>query len=204
MLILSSLMSIIFLSDIRIGMQSQPLGSTCTTDAWSSHVPISIRRGALRDGGLKGACIYSMWWDPSLSLVMPMCSALGDRRFAPVEQAEVPSLKCTVSLLRCFQKAANWLDWKIGQHGLIIEFTDPLVACKRTATFLPEIPQQEGWSQQQTIDSLISKSGYTAAITMGLRDTLAIIRYESTHASLTYLDYEQQRLLAPMPKAVFA
>ncbi|KAK9865927.1 hypothetical protein WJX84_006407 [Apatococcus fuscideae] len=86
-----------------------------------------------------------------------LTSALGDRRFAPVEQTEIASLKCTVSLLRCFQQAATWLDWTIGQHGLIIEFMDPLAACKRTATFLPEIPQQEGWSQQQTIDSLISK-----------------------------------------------
>lgn len=136
--------------------------------------------------------------------VMPTCSALGDRRFAPVEQGEIPSLKCTVSLLRCFQQAANWLDWKVGQHGLIIEFTDPLVACKRTATFLPEIPAQEGWSQQQTIDSLILKSGYTGAITAELRDTLGIVRYESTHLSLTYLEYEQHRLAVPMPQAVFA
>ena len=132
------------------------------------------------------------------------CSALGDRRFAPVEQTESTSLKCTVSLLCCFQQAANWLDWTIGQHGLIIEFTDPFAACKRTATFLPEIPEQEGWSQQQTIDSLISKSGYTGAITAGLRDTLAIVRYESTHASLTYLEYQQLRPLAAVTQAVFA
>lgn len=132
------------------------------------------------------------------------CSALGDRRFPPIEQSEVPALKCTVSLLRCFERASNWLDWTIGQHGLIIEFTDPAAACKWTATFLPEIAEQEGWSQQRTIDNLISKSGYTGAITPQLRDRLGIVRYESTIASLTFLEYEQLRASVVNPEAACA
>ena len=132
------------------------------------------------------------------------CSALGDRRFPPIEKIEVPALTCTVSLLCCFQRASDWLDWTIGQHGLIIEFADPVDGSKRNATFLPEIAQQEGWSQQHTIDSLISKSGYGGAITPQLRESLGVVRYESTLASLTCDEYLGLRQQAVLPLAVQA
>ena len=50
-------------------------------------------------------------------------SALRDRRFPPVAAKELPSLRCTVSLLCAFEKAADWADWTVGVHGLIVEFT---------------------------------------------------------------------------------
>jgi len=50
-------------------------------------------------------------------------SALRDRRFPPISAKELPSLRCTVSLLCAFEKAADWTDWTVGVHGLIIEFT---------------------------------------------------------------------------------
>jgi AMMECR1 domain-containing protein len=30
-------------------------------------------------------------------------------------------LPVQVSLLSCFETAANWKDWEIGKHGIIIE-----------------------------------------------------------------------------------
>lgn len=87
------------------------------------------------------------------------CSALRDSRFSPVQLKEVSQLSCSVSLLRCFEEAASWQDWEIGQHGLIIEFTDPVLSCKRTATFLPEVAGDQGWSKQQCIEALIRKAG---------------------------------------------
>jgi AMMECR1 domain-containing protein len=80
----------------------------------------------------------------------------------------VSQLSCSVSLLRCFEEAASWHDWEIGQHGLIIEFTDPVLSCKRTATFLPEVAGDQGWSQQQCIEALIRKAGECRAQTMKL------------------------------------
>jgi AMMECR1 domain-containing protein len=98
-----------------------------------------------------------------LNCVMPccamLCSALRDSRFSPVQLKEVAHLSCSVSLLCCFEHAQGWQDWQIGQHGLIIEFTDPVLHCKRTATFLPEVAADQGWSQRQCIESLVRKAG---------------------------------------------
>lgn len=42
---------------------------------------------------------------------------------------------------------------------MIIEFTDPRLKCRRSATFLPEVAGEQGWDRQQTIDALIRKAG---------------------------------------------
>lgn len=47
----------------------------------------------------------------------------------------------------------------MGRHGLIIKFTDPLLQCRRTATFLPEVAADQGWSRRQCLESLIRKAG---------------------------------------------
>ena len=107
-------------------------------------------------------------------------SGVRDGRFQPVDVGEIPSLECKVSLLKCYEPAENYMDWEIGVHGLTIEFDDdsrceqlsPRVALfvfsfssdnarlrrwKRSATYLPDIAKQEGWSKLETIDSLIRK-----------------------------------------------
>jgi AMMECR1 domain-containing protein len=50
-----------------------------------------------------------------------------------------------------------WLQ--VGVHGLIIDFQDPVLLCKRSATFLPEVAKEQGWSQQECIEALIKKAG---------------------------------------------
>eukprot|EP00775_Hariotina_reticulata_P013589 gene13589-13714_t len=118
-----------------------------------------------------------------------LTSALRDTRFPPVQQHEVAQLSCSVSLLSCFEEAANWQDWEIGTHGLIIEFTDPLLQCKRTATFLPEVAADQGWTRRQCIESLIRKAGYTGAPSQALLDSLWITRYQSSKSALSFTDY---------------
>lgn len=54
-----------------------------------------------------------------------LTSALRDRRFPPVGRGEVPSLHCSVSLLRAFEEGLGWEDWVPGKHGIIIEFEEP-------------------------------------------------------------------------------
>lgn len=117
-----------------------------------------------------------------------LTSALRDRRFNPIQAKELPYLRCTVSLLSCFEQAATWSDWEIGVHGLIIEFVEPHSSQRRTATFLPEVASHEGWDKQQTIDQLIRKAGFTStAVTV--RSSLRVTRYQSTTCSLTYDEY---------------
>ena len=50
-------------------------------------------------------------------------SALKDYRFSPISSEEIPLLKCGVSLLINFEKVNDPLNWEVGIHGIIIEFT---------------------------------------------------------------------------------
>ncbi|KAI7755228.1 hypothetical protein M8C21_032707, partial [Ambrosia artemisiifolia] len=74
-----------------------------------------------------------------------LTSALRDHRFPPIQAKELPFLQCTVSILTNYEDAANYLDWEVGKHGIIIEFTDPDYNTKRSATYLPDVAAQEGW-----------------------------------------------------------
>eukprot|EP00252_Welwitschia_mirabilis_P009170 TRINITY_DN2151_c0_g2_i2.p1 TRINITY_DN2151_c0_g2~~TRINITY_DN2151_c0_g2_i2.p1 ORF type:complete len:182 (-),score=20.33 TRINITY_DN2151_c0_g2_i2:430-975(-) len=116
------------------------------------------------------------------------CSALRDKRFPPIQAREVPYLECTVSLLTDYEPANNYLDWEIGKHGLILEFTD-YEGIRRSATYLPEIAAQEGWTKIETIDSLMRKSGYFGVITESLRKRVHLTRYQSTLYTMHYSDY---------------
>lgn len=66
---------------------------------------------------------------------------------------------------------------------------DPVARCQRSATFLPEVASHEGWTREETIDSLIAKAGFTGPVTPALRGSLSVTRYQSSAASLTYDQY---------------
>ena len=70
-------------------------------------------------------------------------SAMKDSRFSPVNQAELPKLHVSVSILCHFMDAADFLDWEIGVHGIRIEFYTER-GSKKTATYLPEVPREQG------------------------------------------------------------
>ncbi|GBG63959.1 hypothetical protein CBR_g39962 [Chara braunii] len=117
-----------------------------------------------------------------------LTSALRDRRFPPIQAKEIPFLECTVSILTDYESASSYLDWEVGKHGMILEFTDPHNS-RRSATYLPEVAEQEGWTKLETIDSLVRKAGYMGPITDSLRRKLRITRYQSSLYTLNYKDY---------------
>lgn len=119
-----------------------------------------------------------------------LTSALRDSRFAPVELREVSRLSCSVSLLSCFEDAADWQDWVVGRHGLIVEFTDPAMQCKRSATFLPEVAADQGWSTRECIEALVRKAGYAGRPSEELLASLKVRRYQSSKASLSFADWQ--------------
>ncbi|KAJ9540145.1 hypothetical protein OSB04_026651 [Centaurea solstitialis] len=128
-----------------------------------------------------------------------LTSALRDRRFPPIQAKELPFLQCTVSILTNYETAANYLDWEVGKHGIIIEFTDPDYNTKRSATYLPEVAAQEGafrnityfdgWTKIEAIDSLMRKAGYSGTITESLRKQIQLTRYQSTLYTMHYGDF---------------
>jgi len=118
-----------------------------------------------------------------------LTSALRDRRFSPILAKELPYLECTVSVLTDYETAPHYLDWQIGMHGLIIEFTDPDYNTRRSATYLPEVAAHEGWTKMEAIDSLMRKSGYNGTITEPLRKSIKLTRYQSTLFTMHYSEY---------------
>lgn len=56
----------------------------------------------------------------------------------------------------------------------------------RSAVFLPEVAQEQGWNHVETIDHLIRKSGYGGHINDALRSALRIVRFQSSKLVLDY------------------
>eukprot|EP00271_Cylindrocystis_brebissonii_P005345 TRINITY_DN17352_c0_g1_i1.p1 TRINITY_DN17352_c0_g1~~TRINITY_DN17352_c0_g1_i1.p1 ORF type:complete len:209 (+),score=30.23 TRINITY_DN17352_c0_g1_i1:723-1349(+) len=134
-------------------------------------------------GTLEARCVLTGFKDYALT------SALHDRRFPPIAAKELPLLEVTVSLLTDYETAGSFLDWEVGKHGMILEFADPNHNGRRSATYLPEVAQQEGWSKVEAVDSLVRKSGYSGPITDALRRKLRITRYQSSVFTLHFADY---------------
>ncbi|XP_071860882.1 AMMECR1-like protein isoform X2 [Bombus fervidus] len=115
-------------------------------------------------------------------------SAFKDSRFNPITLEELPRLHVSVSILRHFEDGADYLDWIIGVHGIRIEFHNEK-GNKRTATYLPDVAIEQGWSQIETIDSLLHKGGYKGLVTPDIRRSLKLTRYQSEKVTVSYQDY---------------
>ncbi|KAI8141873.1 AMMECR1 domain-containing protein [Fennellomyces sp. T-0311] len=117
-----------------------------------------------------------------------LTSALQDRRFNPITLREVNRLSCGVSLLTHFEEGKDYLDWEMGKHGIWIEFINDQ-GHKRTATYLPEVMPEQGWSKEESIDSLLRKGGFRGHITDSVRKSIQLTRYQSSKAEATYNEY---------------
>ena len=76
---------------------------------------------------------------------------------------------------------------KIGMHGIQIEF--PMGNTTKTATYLPEVAREQGWTKLQAVDSLLRKGGFKDAITEAVRQRIKLIRYQSEKCTVTYEEY---------------
>lgn len=117
-----------------------------------------------------------------------LSSALKDSRFQPVRLDEVHKLHCSVSLLTNFESDKNYLDWEIGIHGIRIEFHNEK-GHRKTATYLPEVAKEQGWTRTETIDSLLRKAGYWKPVTDDFRNTIKLTRYRSEKIIVAYDEY---------------
>ncbi|KAJ3295792.1 AMME chromosomal region protein 1-like [Borealophlyctis nickersoniae] len=117
-----------------------------------------------------------------------LTSALKDRRFSPISLKELKKLDCGVSLLTHFEAGEDYLDWEVGKHGIWIEFEDD-GGCRRTATYLPEVMPEQGWTKLEAIDSLLRKGGFEGRITQRVRESIKLTRYQSSKTTVTYEEY---------------
>ncbi|KAL9109647.1 MAG: hypothetical protein Q9227_005684 [Pyrenula ochraceoflavens] len=85
-------------------------------------------------------------------------SALEDTRFNPIPATLLPSLSCSVTLLANFTACNDAVDWTIGVHGLRISFV--YRGKRHGATYLPDVAVEQGWTKEETLESLMRKAGW--------------------------------------------
>ncbi|KAI0921273.1 hypothetical protein AcW1_004699 [Taiwanofungus camphoratus] len=149
-----------------------------------------------------------------------LISAFQDHRFRKIEEWELENLECGISLLTDFEDASSYLDWIVGVHGIHITFPHPsLLAASPSpssapsplssssavptrssvkhsfsATYLPQVAEEQGWDKIETIDSAIRKAGWNERITEDIRRSVKIRRYQSRKCTVGWEEYVQWRI----------
>jgi uncharacterized protein (TIGR00296 family) len=173
----------------RIGRHRRCGGLFVTWDKVGRHGSFELRGciGRLSDiGVLEGIETYAKQ------------SAFRDTRFDPITLKEVSQLRCSVSLLHKFEDADDVFDWDLKIHGIIINFS--VSGQKYSATYLPQIALEQGWTKQEAIDSLVCKSGYRRTINDKFRKRISVTRYQSAKTKATYDEYCRVRVPIASPK----
>lgn len=111
-------------------------------------------------------------------------AAFHDSRFDPISAAELPKLKVAVSVLSRFEEAEHVYDWSIGVHGIILTLEGGY-----SATYLPEVCSDNGWSKQFCVRSLTEKAGYRRPLDESVLKSASVTRYQSTKSEITFEDY---------------
>jgi len=92
-----------------------------------------------------------------------------------------------------FEECNDYLDWEVGKHGIYIHLTPPGGHRTLTATYLPEVSKEQGWSKVEAIDSAIQKAGWNGKVTEEMREGLRVRRYQSEKASAHYSEWQEAR-----------
>ncbi|KIX93510.1 uncharacterized protein Z520_10688 [Fonsecaea multimorphosa CBS 102226] len=87
-----------------------------------------------------------------------LTSAFDDTRFSPIPAALLPALSCSLTLLADFEPCQDAMDWVLGLHGLRISFN--YRNRRHGATYLPDVAVEQGWTKEETVESLMKKAGW--------------------------------------------
>jgi len=144
-----------------------------------------------------------------------LTSAFGDTRFSPITSSLIPSLSCSLTLLSSFETCSHALDWVLGTHGLRISFVHR--GRRYGATYLPDVALEQGWTKEETVESLMRKAGWDGSSGGGgvarrfLRGSLGssnstgsgkpwdevsdfkTVRYQGLKASASYSEWQEWR-----------
>ncbi|KAJ7162554.1 alport syndrome [Mycena crocata] len=152
-----------------------------------------------------------------------LISAFRDHRFRKIDESELASLECAVSLLTDFEDAESYLDWTVGVHGISITFAHPSLLTSSsssgapsplssstylprvtsrqtfTATYLPDVIPEQGWDKIEAVDSAIQKAGWSGSITEDIRRSVKLRRYQSKMCVVgwdEYIEWREQQIEA--------
>jgi len=127
-----------------------------------------------------------------------LTSAFEDTRFSPIAQHLIPSLSCSLTLLADFEECDGPMDWELGKHGIRISFTHRYR--KHGATYLPDVAVEQGWTQEETLESLMRKAGWESQSRRSTRGSarpweelrdFRVVRYTGLKASASYSDWQE-------------
>ncbi|MCK4436444.1 AmmeMemoRadiSam system protein B [bacterium] len=109
-----------------------------------------------KDGALRG-CIGRHESDlPLYQTVaqMAVSAACRDPRFPPLRNEELSQIKIKVSVyLMSPTEIKSLEEFDVGKHGIIVE------KGHHSATYLPEVATEQGWTKEETLSSLCQKAG---------------------------------------------
>lgn len=137
--------------------------------------------------------------------------AFDDTRFSPISESLLPSLSCSITLLSSFESCSDAMDWVLGTHGLRISFIHR--GRRYGATYLPDVALEQGWTKEETVESLMRKAGWDGGGSSTTRRLLRgaagsdssmtkpwdqvsefrTVRYQGLKASTTYSEWQQWR-----------
>jgi len=80
-------------------------------------------------------------------------AAFEDRRFPPLELAELPRCLIEISVLSPLKRCADLSKIQVGVHGLC------LIYKARHGVFLPQVPVEQGWDREEYLARLCDKAG---------------------------------------------
>jgi hypothetical protein len=103
------------------------------------------------------------------------------------------------------------MDWALGTHGLRISFIHR--GRRYGATYLPDVAVEQGWTKEETVESLMRKSGWDGGGSSTARRLLRgaaggnssaakpwdqvsefrTVRYQGLKASATYAEWQEWR-----------
>lgn len=136
-----------------------------------------------------------------------LIAALQDHRFSPIRESELPTLICGVSLLTPMTPISDPLGWTPGVHGIHISFPHPSThpyspssllshttghgARSLSATYLPEVCLDQGWTREECVKSAIQKAGYRGKVEVGDKvwKSLKVKVYGSVKGKCTWDEY---------------
>ena len=62
-----------------------------------------------------------------------------------------------------------------------------------SGTYLPGVALEQGWTKEETLESLSRKAGYRGQMTKDLIESIQVTRYQSQKITLDYDDYVNGR-----------
>lgn len=108
-----------------------------------------------KDGQLRGCIGNIIGHDPLfLSTVKSTInSGVNDKRFNPVTAEELDDIEIEISVLTPPVAIPGPDDFIVGKHGIILQKKG------RSAVYLPQVAQEQGWNREETLTRLSEKAG---------------------------------------------